>query len=90
MESAELVALIPVDRAVALNKHPVWQMPARELYRRLIEKTNGRVLRSDIGWAAADEADFVDLFPDGGRWAEWEAAQQAVEVVIGERVIELG
>src|SRR5262249_45381509 len=49
----ELIAFIPVDRAVALTRNPKgsWQMPAGVLYRHLLDKCQGRVLRSDIGWA---------------------------------------
>jgi hypothetical protein len=50
MQREDLVAMIPVDRKVALNKSPPWQMPADALYKRLVEKTSGRVLRSDTGW----------------------------------------
>ena len=39
MAREDLVAAIPVDRAVALRKHPKWMMPADALYARLIEKT---------------------------------------------------
>lgn len=46
----DLMAAIPVDRKVALNKHPQWMMPADALYDRLIEKTHGRVVRSDTGF----------------------------------------
>ncbi len=71
-----LTAVIPVDRQVALKKGSSgWQMPARGLYRRLIEKTEGRVLRSDIGWARA-EGDFKALF-EGKKWQTWETNQQA-------------
>jgi hypothetical protein len=87
MTSPRLVAMIPVDRAVALNKE--WQMPARALYRRLIERTTGRVLRSDTGWAAEDEEGFEELFGEHGRWDEWRAAQEATAVTIEPRVIEL-
>ena len=49
----ELVAFIPVDRAVALGRYPKdsWQMPARPLYLRLLEKMPGprRTLRSRLG-----------------------------------------
>ncbi len=49
----ELIAFIAVDRAGALGRNPKdsWQMPARPLYRRLLEKCQGRVVRSDLGWA---------------------------------------
>ncbi|HJU90383.1 MAG TPA: hypothetical protein VJ672_13390 [Gemmatimonadaceae bacterium] len=57
----DLVAIIPVDTEVAKAKRPhPWIMPAEALYTRLLEKTTGRVLRSDIGWAAdADRPDTV-------------------------------
>jgi hypothetical protein len=48
MTSDSLVALIPLDKQVADKKK--WPMPAEKLYDRLVEKTKGRVLRSDIGW----------------------------------------
>jgi hypothetical protein len=51
MSSPDLVAMIPVDRKVALGKKPhQWVMPADALYQRLVAKTNGRVVRSDTGW----------------------------------------
>jgi hypothetical protein len=77
MESPDLVALIPVDRAVAINKTPRWEMPARGLYKRLLQKAGGRVLRSDVGWAKP-ERDFSRLFPKD-EWEKFEAAQQAAE-----------
>ena len=77
MTSPELTALVPVDRAVAMKKTPQWKMPARGLYRRLIELTNGRVLRSDLGWASPD-ADFKDLFTKQ-QWSAFAAEQQAAE-----------
>jgi hypothetical protein len=82
----ELTAFIPVDRAVALSRNPKdsWQMPARPLYRRLLEKCQGRVARSDVGWAAdaaaaankAVEQDFVGMAKPG-EWNAWGAAQTA-------------
>jgi len=48
MTSDSLVALIPLDKQVAEKKK--WPMPASKLYTRLVEKTKGRVIRSDIGW----------------------------------------
>ena len=81
----ELVAFIPVDRAVALGRNPKdsWQMPARALYRRLLEKCQGRVVRSDLGWAddandavdKATEREFKSL-ADNAIWKEWKAAQK--------------
>ena len=77
MESPDLVALIPVDRAVAIKKTPRWEMPARGLYKRLLQKAGGRVLRSDVGWAKP-EKDFPRLVPKDD-WAKFEAAQQEAE-----------
>ena len=56
MRHPDLVAAIPVDEAFANNsKH--WRMPATELYKRLLERTDGRVLRSDgIGKYALGES----------------------------------
>ena len=50
---SELTAFIPVDRQVALGRSPAgtWKMPARQLYRALLDKCQGRVVRSDVGWA---------------------------------------
>lgn len=78
-DGRRLTAMVPVDRAVALKKHPQssWAMPARALYARLIAKTGGRVLRSDIGWAKRDD-DFGDLFDDD-HWEQFARAQQAAE-----------
>jgi hypothetical protein len=60
MERDDLVAMIALDHEVAINKRPhKWEMPAPGLYRRLLEKTRGRVLRSDIGWADDDAAERV-------------------------------
>lgn len=81
----ELVAFIPVDRAVALGRNPKgsWQMPARALYRRLLEKCRGRVVRSDLGLAddaknAKDkttEEEFVEL-ANAATWTKWKLAQK--------------
>ena len=50
MVHEDLMAAIPVDQAVAHRKHPKWMMPADALFKRLMERTHGRVIRSDIGW----------------------------------------
>lgn len=50
MERDDLVAFVPLDGEVAKKKK--WPMPAEGLYRRLMEKTSGRVIRSDLGWPA--------------------------------------
>ncbi|HWL09841.1 MAG TPA: MBL fold metallo-hydrolase, partial [Planctomicrobium sp.] len=65
----ELVAFIPVDRAIAQSRNPQgsWQMPARPLYRELLKRCQGRVVRSDLGWAApatsseATESAFLNM-----------------------------
>lgn len=50
MNSPELVAMIPVDEAVAKKQGKNgWKMPAAELYQRLQEKTKGRIIRLDNG-----------------------------------------
>lgn len=83
MKGSGLTAFIPVDRAVALSRNPKgsWRMPARKLYRRLLEKCEGRVLRSDIGWAApvkkAKPSDTEKEFESLGTDAEWQAWKQA-------------
>ena len=81
-----LTAFIPVDRAVALTRNPKgsWQMPAHLLYRRLLEQCQGRVARSDIGWATkpvgeaakTTESEFKKLATDQ-EWTEWEKSQAA-------------
>lgn len=85
----ELVAFIPVDRAVALKRNPKdsWQMPARPLYLRLLQKCQGRVVRSDLGWAddaknaqsKSVEKEFVAL-ADAATWRSWKQAQQKASV----------
>lgn len=45
MTHPDLVAAIPVKEAFAEQKG--WEMPAQVLYRRLLEKTRGRVIRAD-------------------------------------------
>ena len=47
MERRDLVAMIPVDHEQAKRKK--WAMPFDPLYARLIEKTQGRVIRADTG-----------------------------------------
>jgi hypothetical protein len=88
----ELIAFIPVDRAVALGKSPKgsWRMPARPLYFRLLQKCQGRVLRSDIGWAIdydsvtdADQKKVEEEFKNMGtatEWKAWKASQAKVSL----------
>jgi hypothetical protein len=82
---ADLTAFIPVDRQVALGRSPAgtWKMPARQLYRALLDKCQGRVVRSDIGWAAnvksgttGTESEFIALGNDSD-WTGWTKSQQA-------------
>jgi len=82
---SELTAFIPVDRQVALGRSPAgtWKMPARQLYRGLLDRCQGRVVRSDIGWAASvaqgttnTESEFIALGTDAD-WIEWTTSQQA-------------
>jgi len=86
---AELTAFIPVDRQVALGRSPAgtWKMPARQLYRALLDKCQGRVVRSDIGWAAnvpagarGTESEFAGL-GTGPEWAAWSKSQQSASRV---------
>ncbi len=82
---SELTAFVPVDRQVALGRSPAgtWKMPARQLYRALLDKCQGRVVRSDIGWAEkvflgtkGTESEFAALGTDA-EWASWSKSQQA-------------
>jgi hypothetical protein len=52
MNSPELAAMIPVDRAKARDKK--WEMPEGLLYERLLEKSRGRII-------IADESDVTEL-----------------------------
>lgn len=48
MTSPDLAAMIPVDRERAKNKKPnAWEMPERNLYDRLLERTRGRIILAD-------------------------------------------
>ena len=85
-QEEELTAFIPVDRAVALKRNPPgsWKMPAAVLYRRLLEKCQGRVVRSDLGWAddarnaknKDAEKEFLNMATDA-EWAKWKKSQTA-------------
>jgi hypothetical protein len=70
MSSSELTAMLPVDRKTA--KKMDWQMPFPSLYRRLLEKTNGRVLDLEFGVA--------DAKPDCASNQEWCDFQSRTEV----------
>lgn len=94
----ELTAFIPVDRAVALERNPKgsWKMPALALYRRLLEKCQGRVVRSDVGWAAdpataankATEKAFAKM-ATAAEWKKWGKAQKAAtHVTISKKFVD--
>lgn len=52
MKHPELTAMIPVDKTDPnITKANGWKMPAKNLYKRLIEKTNNKVIRMDDGIA---------------------------------------
>jgi hypothetical protein len=69
MES--IIACIPVDRDAAEKKMPrPWKMPHLPLYRRLREKAQRRVLRSDLSMQPLDEtAEDPDLTPSSEIWS---------------------
>jgi hypothetical protein len=66
-----IVAMIPVDRDAADKKMPrPWKMPHLPLYKRLREKAQRRVLRSDLRLEPLDEGqDDADLTPGSPRWS---------------------
>ena len=85
-QTKELVAFIPVDRAVALGRNPQgsWRMPAVELYRALLTSCQGRVVRSDLGWAddaanAKDKETERELrgLATTAQWKAWRQSQEA-------------
>ena len=82
MKSEDLVAFIPVDGQVAMNKTPPWKMPAATLYKRLLEKTKGRVLRSDIGWPKDTER------PSTVTQAEWKQSRANAKVTVADSFID--
>lgn len=50
MQNKDLVAVVPTNEAWAwLSKSKGWRMPYLPLYQRLVEKTCGRVLQTDLG-----------------------------------------
>jgi hypothetical protein len=69
MASPDLVAMIPVDHAMAVKKR--WNMPFPPLRDRLLEKTRGRVMRVDEGVPKQKPEALTD--------AEWQAFQAQVE-----------
>jgi hypothetical protein len=50
MRSSELVAVVPTNEAWAwTSRAKGWRMPYLPLYQRLVERTGGRVLQTDLG-----------------------------------------
>ena len=77
MTSDDLVAMIPVDHAMAVKKR--WgRMPLPDLVDRIKEKTHGRVLRIDDRVKAA--ADLDTLKPKDGDAGEWKKFADRVSV----------
>jgi beta-lactamase superfamily II metal-dependent hydrolase len=69
MTNSGLIAMIPVDHAMAVKKR--WgRMPLPELVARIQEKTEGRVLRVDD--KVESEKDLAKLKPKNTSQAEWE------------------
>lgn len=83
MAREDLVAMIPVDRSVALNKTPPWKMPAAALYKRLLEKTSGRVLRSDTGWPDHKQR------PASVSKTAWDQARNDTRITVSDLFIDL-
>lgn len=55
MTSDELTAMIPVDERWARSRKPhAWKMPFSSMYDDLMQRTQGRILRTDIGLAEPD------------------------------------
>ncbi len=81
MTDSSLIALIPLDKKVAVKKK--WPMPAAKLYARLLEKTKGRVLRSDIGWPANSER------PDSVSTAEWKKLPSRLQIAVEDKYVDV-
>jgi hypothetical protein len=81
MTDSSLVALIPVDQQVAGNKN--WSMPAEKLYERLLVKTRGRVLRSDIGWPEDGER------PNSITKSEWKNLPSLMRITVETKYIDV-
>ena len=88
MPEGELTAFIPVVREIAVSRNPKgsWQMPAFHLYRRLLEVCEGRVARSDLGWASPPEEDDsveenLNSLATENECRKWAAKQKEAEKV---------
>ena len=63
---SRLIAIIPVDRESVEKPMPrPWHMPHPPMYRRLLEKSSGRVLRSDGLSPEPETGEFVTYAPKG-------------------------
>lgn len=77
MTREDLIAMIPVDHAMAVKKH--WaRMPLPELVARLTKKTGGRLLKIDD--AAMSNSDLSKAKPDGISAKEWREFTDKVKV----------
>jgi hypothetical protein len=74
MDSPDLVAMIPVDQKWA-NETQGWEHPAHTLYKRLEEKTNGRIIRTD----RIPVDDKLPPKPDQATDQEWQAFVQHLD-----------
>jgi hypothetical protein len=81
MASNSLVALIPLDKKVAVQKK--WPMPAEKLYERLLEKTMGRVLQSDLGWPKDDDR------PNNVSATDWKKVPPQLQISVQDKYIEV-
>jgi hypothetical protein len=70
MTSPELAAMVPVDRRTA--KKMEWNMPFPSLFRRLSERTRGRILDLERGRPTEKPAELTDR--------EWEQFVDSTEV----------
>lgn len=76
MKSRELVAMIPVDKEDA--KRRKWAMPFDELFNRLYDKTQGRILQADTGVpekpasvTQSEWDDFLNQTAEHDLWVEY-------------------
>ena len=58
MTSGSLTAMVPVDRPTAKKKH--WKMPFPALFRRLEERTRGRIMDAELGVATENPGPLSD------------------------------
>jgi len=72
MTSPELSAMIPVHREWAYDRRPhPWKMPFDPLYQDLLQRTGGRILRSDVG--------LVEPKDKTSAWREFKTRVNAVD-----------